>query len=191
MEKIEKAKPELLCLTDKELGNSLHYASSRGFLEGVQFLLQKFLNGAYKRNHEGNYPIHLACKNDSVDVVKEFLKITPFPKEFLNEKGQNILHVAAENGKGNVVRYILRQEKTLVEPLLNEMDEDGNTPLHLATSHGQSVAAFVLVLDKRVDSSIVNNENLTPYDIAEKQSKIAVEQYEKTDEMVRYLIIIY
>ncbi|KAG6736392.1 hypothetical protein POTOM_060850 [Populus tomentosa] len=184
LEKIEKAKPDLLCLTDKELGNSLHYASSRGFQDGVQFLLQKFLNGAYKRNHEGNYPIHLACKNDSVDVVKEFLKITPFPKEFLNKKGQNILHVAAENGNGNVVRYILRQEKTLVEPLLNEMDEDGNTPLHLATSHGHSVAAFVLVRDKRVDSSIVNNENLTPYDIAEKQSKIAVEQYEKTDEML-------
>ncbi|KAJ6878154.1 protein ACCELERATED CELL DEATH 6-like [Populus alba x Populus x berolinensis] len=184
LEKIEKAKPDLLCLTDKELGNSLHYASSRGFQEGVQFLLQKFLNGAYKRNHEGNYPIHLACKNDSVDVVKEFLTITPFPKEFLNKKGQNILHVAAENGNGNVVRYILRQEKTLVEPLLNEMDEDGNTPLHLATNHGHSVAAFVLVRDKRVDSSIVNNENLTPYDIAEKQSKIAVEQYEKTDEML-------
>ncbi|XP_073260137.1 protein ACCELERATED CELL DEATH 6-like [Populus alba] len=184
LQKIEKAKPDLLCLTDKELGNSLHYASSRGFQEGVQFLLQKFLNGAYKRNHEGNYPIHLACKNDSVDVVKEFLKITPFPKEFLNKKGQNILHVAAENGNGNVVRYILRQEKTLVEPLLNEMDEDGNTPLHLATNHGHSVAAFVLVRDKRVDTSIVNNENLTPYDIAEKQSKIAVEQYEKTDEML-------
>ncbi|KAJ6878158.1 hypothetical protein NC651_030791 [Populus alba x Populus x berolinensis] len=184
LEKIEKAKPDLLFLTDKELGNSLHYASSRGFQEGVQFLSQKFLNGAYKRNHEGNYPIHLACKNDSVDVVKEFLKITPFPKEFLNKKGQNILHVAAENGNGNVVRYILKQEKTLVEPLLNEMDEDGNTPLHLATNHGHSVAAFVLVRDKRVDSSIVNNENLTPYDIAEKQSKIAVEQYEKTDEML-------
>ncbi|KAB5530119.1 hypothetical protein DKX38_020200 [Salix brachista] len=120
LEKIEKAKPELLCLTDEELGNSLHYASS----------------------------------------------------------------IAAENGKDRVVRYILRQEKTLVESLVNEMDEDGNTPLHLATHRGQSVAAFVLVRDKRVDNSIVNNENLTPYDIAEQQSKIAVEQYEKTDEML-------
>ncbi|KAJ6360896.1 hypothetical protein OIU77_004845 [Salix suchowensis] len=118
--KIEKAKPELLCLTDEELGNSLHYASSIGFLEGVKFLLNKFLNGAYGRNSEGNYPIHIACKNDSVDVVKEFLKSTPFPKEFLNYKGQNILHVAAENGKDRVVRYILRQEKTLVESLLAE-----------------------------------------------------------------------
>ncbi|KAJ6360920.1 hypothetical protein OIU77_004862 [Salix suchowensis] len=108
--KIEKAKPELLCLTDEELGNSLHYASSIGFLEGVKFLLNKFLNGAYGRNSEG----------------------------------QNILHVAAENGKDRVVRYILRQEKTLVESLVNEMDEDGNTPLHMATHHGQSMAAFVL-----------------------------------------------
>ncbi|XP_052302556.1 uncharacterized protein LOC7497373 isoform X2 [Populus trichocarpa] len=184
LEKIEKAKPELLCLTDKELGNSLHYASSRGFLEGVQFLLQKFLNGAYKRNHEGNYPIHLACKNDSVDVVKEFLKITPYPKEFLNKKGQNILHVAAENGQGNVVRYILEQYQKIVEPLLNEMDEDGNTPLHLAARHGQSTAAFVLVRDKRVKNSIVNNENFTPYDVAKQQSKMAVDQYDKTDEML-------
>uniref|UniRef100_A0A6N2M043 PGG domain-containing protein n=1 Tax=Salix viminalis TaxID=40686 RepID=A0A6N2M043_SALVM len=152
--------------------------------EGVQFLLNKFLNGAYERNSEGNYPIHIACKNDSVDVVNEFLKSTPFPKEFLNYKGKNILHVAAENGKDRVVRYILRQKETLVLSLLNEMDEDGNTPLHLATHRGQSVAAFVLVRDKRVDNSIVNNENLTPYDIAEQQSKIAVEQYEKTDEML-------
>ncbi|KAL9342600.1 hypothetical protein Peur_065925 [Populus x canadensis] len=184
LEKIEKAKPELLCLTDKELGNSLHYASSICFLEGVRFLLKKFLNGAYETNSDGNYPIHVACKNDSVDVVKEFLKITPYPKEFLNKKGQNILHVAAENGQGNVVRYILENDQKIVEPLLNEMDEDGNTPLHLAARHGQSMVAFVLVRDKRVENSIVNNENFTPYDVAKQQSQKAVDQYDKTDEML-------
>ncbi|XP_011006809.1 PREDICTED: transient receptor potential cation channel subfamily A member 1-like isoform X2 [Populus euphratica] len=182
--KIAKAKPELLCLTDEELGNSLHYASSICFLEGVGFLLQKFLNGAYETNSDGNYPIHVACKNDSVDVVKEFLKITPYPKEFLNKKGQNILHVAAENGQGNVVRYILENDQKIVEPLLNEMDEDGNTPLHLAARQGQSMAAFVLVRDKRVENSIVNNENFTPYDVAKRQSKMAADQYDKTDEML-------
>ncbi|KAJ6379244.1 hypothetical protein OIU76_015961 [Salix suchowensis] len=166
--KIEKAKPELLCLTDEELGNSLHYASSIGFLEGVKFLLNKFLNGAYGRNSEGNYPIHIACKNDSVDVVKEFLKSTPFPKEFLNYKGQNILHVAAENGKDRVVRYILRQEKTLVESLVNEMDEDGNTPLHMATHHGQSMAAFVLLAE---DRKLFYSKNTTPAKEKEVDSK--------------------
>ncbi|KAG6751272.1 hypothetical protein POTOM_045796 [Populus tomentosa] len=184
LEKIAKAKPEILCLPDEELGNSLHYASSICFLEGVRFLLKNFLNGAYKTNSEGNYPIHVACKNDSVDLVKEFLDIFPYPKEFLNKKGQNILHVAAENGQGNVVRYILENDQKILEPLLNEMDVDGNTPLHLAARHGQSIAAFALVRDKRVENFIVNNENFTPYDVAKQQSKMAVDQYEKTDEML-------
>ncbi|CAK7349820.1 unnamed protein product [Dovyalis caffra] len=182
LKKIESAKPELFRLQDKELGNSLHYASSIGFLEGVQFLLQKFCGSANEVNQEGNYPIHLACKNDSVDILKEFLKIFPYPKEFLNKKGQNILHVAAENGQGNLVRYILKRDPKLIDPLLNEMDVDGNTPLHLATQHGRSTAAFVLVRDNRVDPSIVNTEDLTPYDVAHRQSKIAVAQYEKTEE---------
>ncbi|KAJ6724682.1 ANKYRIN REPEAT PROTEIN-LIKE [Salix viminalis] len=183
LKKIGEAMPELLRLTDEEMGNSLHYASSIGFLEGVQFLLDKFHNGAYGRNPEGNYPIHLACKSHSVRVVKEYLKEFPYPKEFLNKKGQNILHVAAESGKGNVISYILKQDAKLVEPLLNEMDEDGNTPLHLAAGYGKSVAAFVLVRDKRVDSSAVNNENLTPYDLAEQQSKSAEEKFDKANEM--------
>ncbi|KAB5530117.1 hypothetical protein DKX38_020198 [Salix brachista] len=183
LEKIEKARPELLRLTEEELGNSLHYASSIGFLEGVQFLLQKFRDGAYETNLEGNYPIHLACKSHSVDVVKEYLDIFPYPEEFLNKKGQNILHVAAKYGKDRVVSYILRQEDRVVKSLVNEMDEDGNTPLHLAAGSGRSLASFLLVRDNRVRNLIVNNRNWTPYDFAEQQSKSAVEQFDKANEM--------
>ncbi|KAL9380013.1 hypothetical protein Peur_028495 [Populus x canadensis] len=183
LEKIEKAKPELLRLTEEELGNSLHYASSIGFLEGVQFLLTKFHDGAYETNLEGNYPIHLACKSHSVDVVKEFLDRFPYPKEFLNKKGQNILHVAAKYGNGSVVWYILKQDQKLVAPLLNAIDEDGNTPLHLAASYGHCMATFFLVRDNRVERFIVNNRNWTPYELAEEVSKRTEEIYIKTDEM--------
>ncbi|KAG5233410.1 ankyrin [Salix suchowensis] len=182
--RIEEAKPELLRLTDEELGNSLHYASSIGFLRGVEFLLDKFLDGAYERNREENYPIHIACKNDSVDVVKEYLYRFPYPEEFLNKKGQNILHVAAKYGKDRVVSYILRQKDTLVKSLVNEMDEDGNTPLHLAAGYGRPMASFLLLLDNRVRRFIVNNRNWTPFDFAERQSKSAVEQFDKANEML-------
>ncbi|KAL9380010.1 hypothetical protein Peur_028492 [Populus x canadensis] len=185
LEKIEKEKPELLLLTEEELGNSLHYASSIGFLEGVQFLLKKFHDGAYETNFEGNYPIHLACKSPSVDVVKEFLDKFPYPKEFLNKKGQNILHVAAKYGNGSVVRYMLKQDQKLVAPLLNAIDEDGNTPLHLAASHGQCRATFLLVRDNRVEHFIVNNRNCTPYELAEDFSKINEEEYMETRAMER------
>ncbi|KAJ6878181.1 protein ACCELERATED CELL DEATH 6-like [Populus alba x Populus x berolinensis] len=183
LEKIGKKKPELLRLTEEELGNSLHYASSIGFLEGVQFLLQEFPDGAYETNLEGNYPIHVACKSHSVDAVKVFLDIFPYPKEFLNKKGQNILHVAAKYGNASAVRDILKQDQKLVAPLLNEIDEDGNTPLHLAARYGQCTATFLLVRDKRVQHFIVNNENWTPYEWAEDTSKRFEEKYIKTNEM--------
>ncbi|XP_073259852.1 protein ACCELERATED CELL DEATH 6-like [Populus alba] len=182
LEKIEKEKPELLRLTEEGLGNSLHYASSIGFLEGVRFLLKKFHDGAYETNLEGDYPIHVACKSHSVDVVKEFLDTFPYPKEFLNEKGQNILHVAAKYGNnGSVVRYILKQDRQLVAPLLNAIDEDGNTPLHLAAGYGRCMATFLLVRDNRVEHFIVNNRNWTPYEYLGEQFSKRSEEDIKTD----------
>jgi len=179
-------KPELLRLTEEEFGNSLHYASSIGFQEGVRFLLKKFHDGAYEKNLEGDYPIHLACKSRSADTVKEFLAKFPYPKEFLNKKGQNILHVAAKYGNGSVVRYILKQDQKLVAPLLNAIDEDGNTPLHFAARYGRCTATFLLVRDCRVEHFIVNNRNWTPYEWAEDFSKRFEKKYIKTDEMVCY-----
>jgi ankyrin repeat protein len=184
LQKIEEAKPELLRVHYKEFGNPLHYSSSQGYVEGVQFLLQKYRAGADETDQEGNYPIHLACKGGSVALLEEFLKVIPYPNEFINKKGQNILHVAAQNEHGFLIMYILEQDKKIVETLLNAMDEDGNTPLHLATQHGRPTSVFLLVRDIGFHRHIVNNDGLTPYELGRKQSKIAVQQYEGRDETV-------
>ncbi|KAJ6693287.1 hypothetical protein OIU85_004090 [Salix viminalis] len=63
--------------------------------------------------------------------------------------------------------------------------ELGNSP-HYASSigSGRSLASFLLVRDNRVGRFIVNNRNWTPFDFANRQSKSAVEQFDKANEML-------
>ncbi|KAL9382642.1 hypothetical protein Peur_025677 [Populus x canadensis] len=177
LEQIAKEKPDLLRWKDEKGGNPLHCAASMGYVRETQFLFEKFRDGAIQQNNEGNMPIHVACKKGYVDVVDAYISNWTDATEFLNSKRQNILHVAAESGRHRVVKYILRNQN--LEPLINEQDLDGNTPLHLASKNGRSIATFTLVRNPIVKKrrGIANGENLTPYDVAEKQSKIVGAEY--------------
>nr|TKS11513.1 hypothetical protein D5086_0000072460 [Populus alba] len=131
-----------------------------GFLSGARLLVSRCPVAASQRNDEGNLPIHVACQKGHLEVVRELLVFWLDPMDFLNEKGQNILQVAAESGQMKIVDEILKNRD--LEALINEKDYDGNTPLHLAAMYGRPEIVQALVSDKRVDKTIVNNEKLKP-----------------------------
>ncbi|KAJ6421977.1 hypothetical protein OIU84_027004 [Salix udensis] len=170
LEKIAKGKPDLLRQEDEQGENPLHCAASLGYVLETQFLLKEYRDGAIQKNKEGNMPIHVASKKGHVGVVDAYISEWGDPTEFLNSKRQNILHVAAERGRNEVVKHILENQK--LEALINKQDLDGNTPLHLASMNGRSIATLYLVRDRNVVKDKANGEKLTPYEIAEKQSKI-------------------
>jgi ankyrin repeat protein len=175
LEQIAKKKPGLLRRKDEKGENPLHCAAYMGYVWETQFLFNEYRDGAIQQNDEGNMPIHVASKKDHVDVVDAYISNWTDATEFLNSKRQNVLHVAAESGRHLVVKYILRNNK--LKELINEQDLDGNTPLHLASKNGRSIATFTLVRNSMVMKRIANGENLTPYDVAEKQSKIVGAEY--------------
>ncbi|KAJ6291404.1 hypothetical protein OIU76_023471 [Salix suchowensis] len=148
LERIAKEKPDLLRQKDEQGENPLHCAAFLGYVWETQFLLKVYRDGAIQKNNEGNMPIHVASKKGHVGVVGAYISEWSDPTEFLNKKRQNILH-----------------------------DLDGNTPLHLASIHGRSIAAFNLVRSPKVEKKQANGEKLTPYEIAEKQSKIVALEF--------------
>ncbi|KAL8254290.1 hypothetical protein R6Q59_032511 [Mikania micrantha] len=148
----------------------LHLAASQGVPDFVKYLLDMFNMDVLRHDKEGFCPIHLASKNGHLQVTIELLHRYPDAREFLSERHQNVLHVAAENGKVNIVQNILKTE--WAEFLLNEKDKDGNTPLHLATKNWHPKVVSVLTWAPRVDLKQVNHEGLTALEVAEKYMEV-------------------
>ena len=116
-------------------------------------------------NKKGHLPIHLACKRGHLEVVKEFLQNEwPINPRVLNKKGQNILHVAAKNGRSNVVQYLLKNPK-IDQFTINQKDNDGNTPLHLASINLFPKVMYFITRENRTNVNLSNSSGLTARDI--------------------------
>ncbi|XP_058217969.1 protein ACCELERATED CELL DEATH 6-like isoform X1 [Rhododendron vialii] len=151
---------------DEEGRNALHFSASLGFLEGVKFLLSNFCAAAYQRDIYGLFPIHTASSEGHVDIIQGMLQHCPDSRELLTLQGQNIFHVTAKSGNDKAVSSMLKMPE--LEKLLNEKDNEGNTPLHVATICGHPRIVRALTWDERVDLELVNNNGLTALDIAEE-----------------------
>ncbi|KAG2241442.1 hypothetical protein Bca52824_096575 [Brassica carinata] len=112
--------------------------------------------------------IHMAKGYElrSWNGLKAILQSCPDTIELLNLQGQNVLHVAAECGKTEVVKYILRNEQ--YANLINQKDHTGNTPLHLATVFWYPMIVHILTKDERVNVGEQNKLGFTALDAAEE-----------------------
>lgn len=165
MDAILKKEPRFISLRDERGRLPLHFAACLGHLDEVCYLLELNPTIALERDNNGFFPIHMASMKGHVDVVCELLPHYPDLVEILDHNGHNILHIAAKSGKYNVVSYMLKTSELQV--LINEKDNDGNTPLHLATMHWHPKTVTSLSWCERIDLKVVNNEGLTALDIAE------------------------
>ncbi|XP_054795982.1 protein ACCELERATED CELL DEATH 6-like isoform X1 [Prosopis cineraria] len=172
LKRIVDRKEELIYQRD-EMGNTpLHHAAHAGYVEGVGIMLDKSKMIAFKRNSEGNLPVHLACKMGHVKVVKKFLELEWFDVGlWLNNEGQNILHMAAMRGKNKMVKYLLGNPKIRPETV-NEKDHNGDTPLHLASAELRLWCLYHLSQDKRINVNLENNKGLTARGIVQMKCKI-------------------
>ncbi|AES99856.2 putative ankyrin repeat-containing domain, PGG domain, protein accelerated cell death 6 [Medicago truncatula] len=160
-------KPIWIHLRDKDGRLPLHYAASIGYLEGVYLLLGTCKCCTIQRDNNGYFPIHLASYGGHVEVVKKLLEYCPDPREMLDTfLQQNILHIAASNGKHDVIRYILENQVGEHRQMINQEDRNGNTPLHLASTfcHPATVYYIVNQNKEKVHLDIVNQNNETALD---------------------------
>lgn len=161
-------KPYLANVADQSGWTPLHCAASFGHVQRARQLLDLHTSVAYAttENDEKNTALHIATKRGHVEIVTCIISEYPTCADLVNGKGQNVLHVAAENKQHEVIKFILQSPFLLTRSLINQEDNEGNTPLHLLAASGYYLSD--LAMHPKAEIMVFNNNNLTPLDIAYK-----------------------
>ncbi|XXG69263.1 hypothetical protein AAC387_Pa06g2178 [Persea americana] len=164
-----------------DFGNTmLHYASAKGYLRVFQDdptrsleddqrkILRRLLEAkpslAYVPDKKGDYPLFIAIKKDFNAAVDIILEHCLDCAELVNQQGQNALHLAVMENNYVILRNLLINRLEF-KTLINEPDNDGNTPMHLATRTDRYDIVKLLIDEGPVDLTMSNKEGLTAMDI--------------------------
>ena len=141
----------------------LHIAAHLGNARFVDILLSKGNTPAYVRNKEGLSAFHIAAKEGHDEVMGVLMKACPDIYELLDNRGRNALHTAAESGCWAGINF-LGCGQVVFEGLVNEQDNEGNTPSHLLVINGYTDMADMLLNRGKIVLNATNKEGFTTMD---------------------------
>ncbi|KAE9454994.1 hypothetical protein C3L33_13103, partial [Rhododendron williamsianum] len=154
-----KQNSDLLRKIDDRGKAAIHYAAEANYWDLVYQMLEADDSIALFPDNDGHTPLLGAASSGHKYLCKAILEMCPESIESRNRKGQHALHL----GKLPVVRFLIRiSEKS---ELLNEGDEEGNTPLHLAIKENDYEKATLLSSSNSIDLGTVNKEGRTALDL--------------------------
>ncbi|KAH7844324.1 hypothetical protein Vadar_026865 [Vaccinium darrowii] len=159
-----ESKNDLINQADAYGWTALHYAACNGNARSVKELLAKDKLGVYiTTSHKDGLDttLHIAAAQGHVPVIKELLSRNPDCWEMVNSKGENLLHIAVGMNMESVIQFILDQ--SWVQHLINQKDNEGNTPLHLLIA--SDCKGDELWKHPRADQHAVNAKDMTPIDL--------------------------
>ncbi|KAF5468659.1 hypothetical protein F2P56_012798, partial [Juglans regia] len=125
------------------------------------------------KDAEGRIALHIAAHRNKERVTKEIISMCPDCCEVVDNKGRNALHLALMTNLWPDVALVI-QDNSSLRNLLNQKDNDGNTPLH---HYSISARYHDRVLNSpRVDKMVFNKKNQTAYQILTSKSFPSVDR---------------
>ncbi|KAJ0100318.1 hypothetical protein Patl1_21575 [Pistacia atlantica] len=177
--------PELSREVNHDGHTPLHWASSKGYLQIVTDLLKLDKGLCILKDSEGRTPLHCATIKGRLEVIRQLLSCCPESARDVTSRNETMLHLAVKNSQTELLVSLLSLlGENLVDELVNRVDEDGNTVLHLATIRKQHRMIKMLLNETKVNVNAANASGRTALDISEMCSSES--DNINIGEMIRY-----
>jgi palmitoyltransferase len=158
-------------------------------------------NWINEKSEQGHTSLHYASYRGNIDIINKLID-NGAEVEVSNNRGLNVLHMAAQGNQPNALVYF--KEKFLLN--IQSVDDLGSTPLHWACYTGSETSVMFLLswnptvnaqdreglsalhlavmsertriikklLQKGADKKLKDNKGRTPFDLAVAKSKLSI-----------------
>ncbi|KAL7120862.1 hypothetical protein ACP275_02G148100 [Erythranthe tilingii] len=162
-------KPGLARQLDRQSSSPLHLAAAGGHVAIAKRLVIVDPDMCSALDRDGRNPIHIAAAMGRVDVLREMVRVRPdSARERVKRGGRScgtVLHLCVEYCRFEALKILL-EDLNFDKDLVNGVDENGNTVLHLAVADKQvETTEYLLSLIGIIDLNVVNVAGMTPTDI--------------------------
>ncbi|KAJ4956969.1 hypothetical protein NE237_013752 [Protea cynaroides] len=158
-------KADLIREVDEDGWSPLHFAAFCGSLDVVKLLLEKDKKVAYLPDKKGLSSIHIATQRGHSSVIRELILQCPDCHELVDDKGRNALHLMSMYTNSQSLHSEILSKDILIKSMVNEVDNNGDTPLHFAAMRNNYMIAAAILPLRIADNSAMNNCYFTPLDI--------------------------
>ncbi|XP_005305201.2 synphilin-1 isoform X1 [Chrysemys picta bellii] len=162
---------------DESENNLLHIAASQGHAECLQHLTslmgEDCLN---ERNNEQLTPAGLAIKNGQLECVRWMVSETEAIAELSCSKDHpSLIHYAGSYGQEKILLWLLQfmQEQGIS---LDEVDQDGNSAVHIAAQHGY-LGCIQTLVEYGANVTMQNRAGEKPSQSAERHGHTMCSRY--------------
>ena len=162
----------LLSLKDKGGNTPMLFAAFRGNIKAMEKMIE--LGVKYNVvNNAGLNIIHMAAQSDNANVIvyfKEKYNFDLFQNDYLNN---NSLHWACSSGAKSAIDYLLLyiNEKNNNENIINSINSQGQTSLHITILTTGSVSTIKKLIKKNIDINKKDNNGLSVLDLVKDNDK--------------------
>lgn len=171
------AADNLELIRDEDGNNLLHISSAQGHTDCLQHLTSLMgEDGLNERNAQQLTPAGLGVKNGHLECVRWMVSETEAIAELsCSREHPSLIHYAARYGKEKVLLWLLQfmQEQAIS---LDEVDQYGNSAVHIAAQYGHLTCIQTLV-EYGSNVTVQNQQGERPSQSAERQGHTTCARY--------------